>query len=291
MSDHVFHLRGFSDDHDHSRAIFVLDELLDNTERRDDLIFRRFWERALLGDPPLSIKVCHAINDTPLPDLQIDQRLKTLSFCWREMFTQLLGEEKAAVTVWDSWQNYLTSSLASRPAWTTSRDAMDDFASAAKTWARIRLKHGLSNVDSSALNGIMGTCQFIARRGRLRRQCKALLGTTILDDYTTREQNYPRRHARRWDASRYPLWRIVVKPNEYLTGHEEQDAGVSDSMIPPPSSASVSPSSATYPPVSASSSSSQPPRMDENAPSSLAGLTGTNTTQVPRTSQQKDGMS
>ena len=83
----------------------------------------------------------------------------------------------------------------------------------------------------------------------------------------------------------------MVKPNEYLTGHEKQDAGVSDSMIPPPSSTSASPSPATYPPVSASSSSSQPPRMDENAPSSSAGLTGTNTTQVPRTPQQKDGIS
>lgn len=82
LSDLSFHLRGFSADHDYSRAIFALDHLLDNTERRDDLIFRRLWERVLLGDPPLSIKACHAINDTPLPDLQIDQRLKTLSLCW-----------------------------------------------------------------------------------------------------------------------------------------------------------------------------------------------------------------
>lgn len=133
LSDHGFHLRGFSDDHNYSRAIFALDELLDNTERRDDLIFRLLWERGLSGDLPLSIKVCHAINHTPLPDLQIDQQLKTLSFCWREMFIQLLGEEKAAFAAWDSWQNYLTSSLASRPAGTTSRDAIDDFASAAKT--------------------------------------------------------------------------------------------------------------------------------------------------------------
>lgn len=96
---------------------------------------------------------------------------------------------------------------------------------------------------------------------------------------------------RRRDASRYPLWRIVFKPNECVTGHEEQDAGMSDSMNPPPSSASASPSSATHPLVSASSSSSRPPRMDENAPSSSAGLTGTNTTQLPRTSQQEDCMS
>lgn len=83
----------------------------------------------------------------------------------------------------------------------------------------------------------------------------------------------------------------MFKPNECVTGHEEQDAGVSDSMNPPPSSASASPNSATYPLVSASSSSSRPPRMDENAPSSSAGLTGTNTTQLPHTSQQEDCMS
>lgn len=167
-SDHGFHLLGFSDDVDHSKAIFSIDEPPINSTRRD-LIFRRLHERTLLGDPPLVIEVYHATNDTPLPNLRIDQHLRTLSFCWRGMFTQLLGEEKAAIAVWNSWQKHLRSWLASRPAWTTSRDASDDFSDAAQTWARSRSIHQYPDPGMPGTNGTMGTCQYIARRGRLRR--------------------------------------------------------------------------------------------------------------------------
>lgn len=231
-SDHGFHLLGFSDEVDHSKAIFSIDEPLINSTRRDDLIFRRLWERTLLGDPPIGIKVCQATNDTPLPDLRIDQQLQTLSFCWRGMFTQLLGEEKAAIAVWNSWQKRLRSWLASRPAWTTSTDASDDFIDAVRTWARSRSLHHYPNPGIPGTNGTMGTCQLIARRGRLRRQSRALFGTTVIDHYDARNRRYPRRYARRWDASRYPLSRFVVKMDEDVIDRDKQDAGVPAPMIP-----------------------------------------------------------
>ncbi|KAL2037889.1 hypothetical protein N7G274_009364 [Stereocaulon virgatum] len=229
-SDYDFHLLDFLDEGDHSKAIFSIDKPLMKSTRRDDLIFRRLWERTRLGDTPIGIQVCQAINDTQLPDLRIDQQLQTLSFCWRGMFTKLLGEEKAAIATWNSWQRYFGSWLASRPAWTTSVDASNDFCEAMLTWAKSRSLHYCPNPGIPGFNGAMGTCQVIARRGRLRRQSRALFGTTIVDDYIANNRPYPRRYARRWDDSRYPPSRFAVNSDEHVIEHESRDVGVSAPM-------------------------------------------------------------
>ena len=58
-----------------------------------DIVLRRFREKALIGAPVVAIQTRGVINDSGLPDLHINDEDKTITFDWKGMFTQLLGEE------------------------------------------------------------------------------------------------------------------------------------------------------------------------------------------------------
>lgn len=52
-------------------------------------LFRRLHEKQLVGAPLLSIQVREVVNDTGLPELQIDDEKEEISFNWKGMLDQL----------------------------------------------------------------------------------------------------------------------------------------------------------------------------------------------------------
>ena len=70
----------FSDDQ--TRAFF-------KGEDSTGSLFRRLHEKQLVGAPLLSIQVREVVNDTGLPELQIDDEKKEISFNWKDMLDQL----------------------------------------------------------------------------------------------------------------------------------------------------------------------------------------------------------
>ena len=143
--DPRFTLDHFSDDL--TRAFFKCAE--DNT--REGLVFRRLHEKQLVRAPIFSIQVREVVNDTGLPELQIDDGKEEISFDWRGMLDQLMGEEHVFNTI-----------LSQRLGW-----------------------HLESEGDHP---NILETHRKLARRSRLQRECRAKYGTNILDHYVHEEK-------------------------------------------------------------------------------------------------------
>ena len=135
-----FTLDRFSDDH--SRAFYKCCEY----QAPIGTIFRRIHEKQLVGAPVFSIQVRQVVNDTGLPDLQIDDENQEVSFDWRGMLDQLMGEEHVFDTI-----------LSQRLGW--------------------RLDPGEDTPN------ILETHRKLARRSRLQRECRAKYRSNILDHY------------------------------------------------------------------------------------------------------------
>ncbi|CAD6585001.1 MAG: hypothetical protein ASARMPREDX12_001881 [Alectoria sarmentosa] len=114
------------------------------------LLFRRFHEKQLVGAPVFSIQVREVVNDTGLPNLQIDDEQEEISFSWKGMLDQLMGEEHVFNTI-----------LAQRLGW--HLDPGEDFPN------------------------LLETHRKLARRSRLQRECRAKYSSNILDHYTQDE--------------------------------------------------------------------------------------------------------
>lgn len=135
-----FTLDRFSDDH--TRAFFKCGEYNAPSGR----VFRRLHEKQLVGAPVFSIQVREVVNDTGLPDLQIDDENEEISFDWRGMLDQLMGEEHVFNTI-----------LSQRLGW-----------------------HLDTGEETS---NILETHRKLARRSRLQRECRAKYRSNILDHY------------------------------------------------------------------------------------------------------------
>lgn len=72
------------------RAVFKKDP---TSEVGSGLVFRRLHEKMLIGAPLVAIQTRAIVNDSGLPDLEINDKEKRITFDWKQMFTQLLGEE------------------------------------------------------------------------------------------------------------------------------------------------------------------------------------------------------
>lgn len=107
------------------------------------LLFRRFHEKQLVGAPVFSIQVREVVNDTGLPNLQIDDEKEEISFDWKCMLDQLIGEEHVFNTI-----------LAQRLGW--HLDPGEDFPN------------------------LLDTHRKLARRSRLQRECRAKYYSNIL---------------------------------------------------------------------------------------------------------------
>ena len=143
MYDHQparFTLDRFSDDH--TRAFFKCEEYIAPKE----IVFRRLHEKQLVGGPVFSIQVREVVNDTGLPNLQIDDENEEISFDWRGMLDQLMGEEHVFNTI-----------LSQRLGW-----------------------HLDTGEDTP---NILETHRKLARRSRLQRECRAKYRSNILDHY------------------------------------------------------------------------------------------------------------
>lgn len=136
-----FTLDRFSDDQ--TRAYFKCEKY----EAPKAMVFRRLHEKQLVGAPVLSIQVCELVNDTGLPDLKIDDEKKEISFDWKGMLDQLLGEEHVFNTI-----------LSQRLGW--HLDSEED------------------------VPDLLETHRKLARRSRLQRECRAKYRSNILDHYT-----------------------------------------------------------------------------------------------------------
>lgn len=142
--DSCFTLDRFSDDH--TRAFFKPGE----NSSEEGFLFRRLHEKQLVGDPIFSIQVREVVNDTGLPELQIDDDEDEISFDWRGMLDQLMGEEHVFNTI-----------LSQRLGW--------------------YLEPG-----DDAVN-ILETHRKLARRSRYQRECRAKYETNILNHYVNGE--------------------------------------------------------------------------------------------------------
>ena len=114
-------------------------------------VFRRLHEEQLIGDPILSIQVRAVVNDTGLPDILLDDKKEEISFDWKGMLDQLMGEEHVFNTI-----------VSQRLGWHLEND-----------WRK-----PLS---------ILQTLRRLARRSRLQREYRAKYGSNILDHYTRGE--------------------------------------------------------------------------------------------------------
>lgn len=139
-----FTFDGFSKDK--TRALFKFAHL----KHPKETVFRRLHEKQLVGSPVFSIQVREVVNDTGVPDLQIDDEKKEISFHWKEMFDQLLGEEHVFNTI-----------LSQRLGW--------------------HLDPGEETPD------LLDTHRKLARRSRLQRECRSKYGSNILDHYMHEE--------------------------------------------------------------------------------------------------------
>lgn len=128
---------------DQTRAFFKYGKLRASKE----LVFRRLHEKQLVGAPVFSIQVREVVNDTGLPDLLIDDEKDEISFNWRSMLDQLMGEEHVYNTI-------LSQRLG---LYLDSGEDTSDFAQ---------------------------THRKLARRSRLQRECRAKYQSNILDHYT-----------------------------------------------------------------------------------------------------------
>ena len=135
-----FILDRFSDDQ--TKAFLKCEEYTNRASK--DVVFRRLHEKQLVGAPLFSIQVREVVNDTGLPELQIDDQKEEISFNWKGMLDQLLGEEHVFNTI-----------LAQRLGW-----------------------HLDPGKDTPSL---LGTHRKLARRSRLQRECRAKYGSNILE--------------------------------------------------------------------------------------------------------------
>lgn len=136
-----FALDRFSDDQ--TRAFFKSE----NYGILGETVFRRLHEKQLVGAPVFSIQVREVVNDTGLPNLQIDDEKKEISFDWKGMLDQLMGEEHVFNTI-----------LSQRLGWYL--DAGED------------------------QSNLLEIHRKLARRSRLQRECRAKYRSNILDHYT-----------------------------------------------------------------------------------------------------------
>ena len=116
-----------------------------------ELLFRRLHEKQLVGAPVFSVQVREVVNDTGLPDLQIDAEKGEVSFDWKGMLDQLMGEEHIFNTI-----------LSQRLGW-----------------------HLNPGDDQSNL---LEMHRKLARRSRLQRECRAKYHSNICDHYTYDEK-------------------------------------------------------------------------------------------------------
>ena len=149
-----FTLDRFSDDH--TRAFFKCEYYTAGKAT----IFRRLHEKQLVGAPAFSIQIREVVNDTGLPNLQIDDFNEEISFSWIGMLDQLMGEEHVFNTI-----------LAQRLGW--------------------HLDYGndepLNPGDDEPIN-ILTTHRKLARRSRYQRECRAKYGSNILEHYVHDER-------------------------------------------------------------------------------------------------------
>ena len=106
-------------------------------------VFRRLHEKQLVGAPVFSIQIREVVNDSGLPDLRIDEGNQEVSFDWKGMLDQLLGEEHVFNTI-----------LSQRLGW-----------------------HLDPGEDTPNL---LETHRKLARRSRFQRECRAKYRTNIL---------------------------------------------------------------------------------------------------------------
>ena len=124
---------------DQTRAFFKCDYYRVSPK----MVFRRLHEKQLVGAPVFFIQVREVVNDTGLPDLQIDDEKEEVSFDWKDMLDQLLGEEHVFNTI-----------LSQRLGW--------------------HLDPGEDRPD------LLETHRRLARRSRLQRECRAKYRSNIL---------------------------------------------------------------------------------------------------------------
>lgn len=137
----ILTLGHFSDDH--HRVFFKCGE--DELDRK--LLFRRLHEKQLVGASVFSIQVSEVVNDTGLPDLQIDDEKNEVSFDWKGMLDRLMGEEHVFNTI-----------LSQRLGW--------------------RLKNAGANLPD--LQDLQEAHRKLARRSRLQRECRVKFRSNIL---------------------------------------------------------------------------------------------------------------
>ena len=146
--------------YDHELPCFTLDRFSDDQTRAffkyedgqfpSEIIYRRLHEKHLVGSPVFSIQVRDVVNDTGLPELQIDDDKEEISFEWMGMLDRLMGEEHIFNTI-----------LSQRLGWHFELE--------------------------TEYPDILDTHRKLARRSRLQRECRAKYSSNILDHYTTDE--------------------------------------------------------------------------------------------------------
>ncbi len=139
-----FTLDRFSDDQ--IRTIFKCGE--DSAGR--EFWFRRLHEKQLVNTRIFLVQVRKVVNDTRLPELQIEDENQEISFDWRGMLDQLMGEEHVFNTI-----------LSQRLGW--------------------HLGPGEDNPNLLEMH------RKLARRSRLQRECRAKYRSNILDHYVQDE--------------------------------------------------------------------------------------------------------
>ena len=148
--------------YDHKVPCFTLDRFSDDQTRAffkygqgqiaKEVLYRRLHEKHLVGSPVFSIQIGKVVNDTGLPELQIDDDKEEISFEWRGMLDRLMGEEHVFNTI-----------LSQRLGW--------------------HLELEEKEAD------ILETHRKLARRSRFQCECRAEFSTNILDHYTRDEKS------------------------------------------------------------------------------------------------------
>lgn len=137
----------------------------------EELLFRGLRELKLHDSLLFTIDVGSVVNDTGLPDLQIDVEQQEISYNWIGMFTRLFGEEKAAKSIGGK-----CPSDAFVKGLVTQRG---------QAWVEARLGF----IPHFFLDR-MDVCLLIARSGRHRRQHTAETGTIIAKDFIAEDMEY-----------------------------------------------------------------------------------------------------
>ena len=129
---------------DKSRAILKVAE---HCRAGSSNVFRRIHEKMLVGLPLFFTQMLTVVNDTGIPDLQIHDDAHEISFDWRGMVTQILGEEH----VYDT--------------------------------AVAKHLRSLNTEEELSLEALLDH-RIAARRSRLKRECRARFRTHIFAHYT-----------------------------------------------------------------------------------------------------------